>query len=95
MIDFVRTTNLENCYRIFELYMRMPALVQINERFIDFAMFLSKRYFLSGGIVGHLKMAAFAFELFEMIGDVFCSDEFVPEYRTHKPSGKRKSFVSY
>ena len=60
----------------------MPSLVKADERFVDLAVFLRQRNFMSADVVGHLKMTARAFEFLEMIGDGFGGHEFVSEQRT-------------
>ena len=57
----------------------MPALVQIDQRFIDFAVFFGQGNFAADDIIGHLQMANFAFEFLEMVCDIFCGHEFMPE----------------
>ncbi len=73
----------------------MSFLVKVDQRFVDFPVFLGQRNFVPDGIVGHLQMANAAFEFLEMVGDVFGSPEFVPEERTQQLSGERMLFVSY
>lgn len=64
----------------------MPALVQCHERFVNFAVFLGQGNFMSGQIVGDLKMATAAFEFLEMVGDGFGRDKFVSEKRAQQPA---------
>jgi len=71
----------------------MPALVQIDQRVVDFAMFLRQRNFLARNVDRDLKPAPRAFEFLEMVGNVFCGDEFVSEQRTHELSRKGIAIV--
>ena len=57
----------------------MAALVQIDQRFIDFAMFFGQRNFPADDIVGHLQVANLALEFLEMVGDVFGGYELMPK----------------
>ena len=49
--------------------MRLPALMQADERLIDLPMFLRERYAPARHIVGYLQVTHAAFELPEVIGD--------------------------
>lgn len=64
--------------------MRVPSLVKIDKRLIDFAVFLCQRNFMSGNVVGRLEVAARTLEFLKMVGDVFGGDEFVAENGTQQ-----------
>lgn len=64
--------------------MRMPSLVKIDKRFVNFPVFLGQGNFMAGNVVGCLEVANRTFEFFKMIGDIFGSHKFVPEYRTQQ-----------
>ena len=49
--------------------MRLPALMQADERLIDLPMFLGERFATARYIVGYLQVTHAAFELPEVIGD--------------------------
>lgn len=55
----------------------MTALVQIDQRLVDFAVFLGEGNGSSNIIVGNLQVAHFTLEFLEVVGDVFGGDEFV------------------
>jgi len=57
----------------------VSALIEVDQRFIDFAVFLGQRNFSADVIIGDLQVANLAFEFLEMVGDVFGGNEFVPE----------------
>ena len=61
---------------------RMPALVEIDECLVDFAVFLCERNLMPRNIVCHLKMTTSAFKFLEMVSDGFGGDELVSEKRT-------------
>lgn len=67
----------------------MPALVKVDERLVDLAVFLRKRNFVARDVVGHLQVAARAFEFPEVVSDGLGGDEFVPEQRAKQFSTQR------
>ena len=73
----------------------MSSLVKIHERLVNFAVFLRKRDFVARDVIRQLKMTTRAFELLEMLGDVFGGDEFMPEYGAKQFSHERTLLVSY
>jgi len=59
--------------------MRVAALVEIYQRFIDFAVLLCEGNLLANRIIRHLQMTNFTFEFLKVIGDVFGGPEFMSE----------------
>jgi hypothetical protein len=55
----------------------MSFLVKIDQRFIDFTVFLCEGNFVPDSIIGNLQVTDGAFKFLEMIGDVFGCLEFV------------------
>lgn len=62
----------------------MPALVKAYQRFVDLAVLLCQRYFVSGKVVGHLQMATRTFKFLKMFGDGFGRHEFMSEKRAQQ-----------
>lgn len=73
----------------------MTPLVQVDQRFVDFTVFLGKGNGSSYIIVGNLQVAHFTLKFLEVVGDVFGGDEFVAKQRAQKASGQRMLLVSY
>jgi hypothetical protein len=73
----------------------MPALIKVHKRLVDFTVLLGKRNFMSGKVIGHLKMATAAFEFLKVVRNGFCGHEFMPEDGAKQFSAQRIFFVSY
>lgn len=73
----------------------MTPLVQVDQRFVDFTVFLGKGNGSSYVVVGNLQVAHFTLEFLEVVGDVFGGDEFVAKQCAQKASGQRMLLVSY
>ena len=57
----------------------MAPLVEIDQGFVDLAVFFGERNFTADDVIGDLHVANLAFEFLKMVCDVLGGHEFMPK----------------